>query len=207
VLFTGAILVKVYVGGMGELAQRTTETAQALVEPDDATPLVFTYPGAGQLTAGPANCDMACMVSRGVPGFSAIFLGTGETGLYYAPDPPPGCLLVSLGLPSDRVPGITDLPAAVVFDGAPKAALEQCNPGTSLGDYAFGYRIPSWYRSPHAAIVSVPEEIFRRNLNYVVHACAAAEDGRVLEFFGDYASRVLRPSNDGICGPGDIAGS
>ena len=205
VIFSVAILVQVYFGGFAKLANDSVETVRALAFPEEEIVAAFTYPaGGGELITGPQNCDLICMASRAQPGQAAIYLGTGETGYFYSEAPPSPCLFLSLRFPTETIRGISAAPAAIVFDGAPQAALQVCNPETTVPDYDFGIRIPAWFRTEHAAIISVPQEIFRRNLNYIVHVCALSEDGRVLEFFGDTSRSVLLPSNDGKCGPDDV---
>jgi hypothetical protein len=204
-VFSVAMLVQVYFGGFAKLATDSVAMVRGLAFPPEEIVAAFSYPASGvELIAGPENCDLICMASRAQPGQAAIYLGTGETGYFYSAAPPGPCLFLSLRFPTETIRGISAAPAAIVFDGAPQAALQGCNPETPIPDYDFGIRVPAWFRTEHAAVISVPQEIFRRNLNYIVHVCALSEDGRVLEFFGDNSRSVLLPSNDGKCGPDDV---
>ena len=202
VLFAVAVLVEVYFGGFIRLGERIVAASPFGEAPVEQT-ASFSYPmGTEGLVPGPANCDYACMASRAPENRSAIYLGTGETGLFYAPAPPAGCTLLSLRMPNETVPGITDAAGAVIFDGAPQRALQVCNPAAAIPDYDFGIRIPAWFRTEHSVVVAVPGESLIRN--YIVHVCALADDGRVLEFAGDPSRTVMLPVNDGKCGSDDV---
>ena len=205
VAFSLSILVQVYFGGFTRLGGRTVETVRSWVAPEEEIVVAFSHPApAESLVAGPPNCDMSCMISGAQPGMAPIYIGTGETGYFYSPAPPANCTFVSLRFPTETIRGISAAPAAVVFDGAPQAALQVCNPEVTIPDYDFGIRIPAWFRTTEAVVVSLPQEIFRRQLNYVVHVCALAEDGRVMEFQGDNSREVLLPSEGAKCGPADV---
>lgn len=159
-----------------------------------------TYPVAGEKIPAQDHCNVACVIAHMPDDKEWIQLGpTTETGFFYVDAPPDGCAFISAQISRTPIKTLTARPATVLFDGAPKEALQDCNPKVRLGKYDFGYQVPAWYRSENWIVVSVPKKIPQTDANYRLTVCAYDTDGNVFQFVGDHSRDYMQKEDGRRC--------